>query len=69
MNRCAAGVPPLTKVGRTTKAAVNKTLRFKNFSGDVLVMEAEKGKALLLVSHADLHVPNFGPADYGVEVS
>lgn len=74
MNHSAAGVPPTDgatkrKAKRVLTAQALKTLRFKNFTGEISVVSAERGLAKLAIGHEDLHCPDFTQQDFGWDVA
>lgn len=49
--------------------AVTKVLKFVNFTGEIVLADAEKGTALMFVTHEDGHKPYFKPTAGGWDVA
>lgn len=49
--------------------AVTKVLKFTNFTGEIVLASAEKGRALMFATHEDGHKPTFVPTATGWDVT
>ncbi len=49
--------------------AITKVLKFVNFSGEIVLADAERGTALVFVTHEDGHKPYFQPTAGGWDVA
>ena len=74
MKDTAAGAPPIdgaTKIKTVQTASVppEKRLRFKDFTGEIVVSQMKNGRVLVGVSHDDGHLTDFDPTDFGWQVT
>lgn len=64
----ADGSKPVKTI-RTASVPEDKRLRFKNFTGDIVVHQMPRGRVLVGVSHDDGHLTDFDATDFGWQVT